>query len=502
MAKHFLGGFIQSTAKKPTVSDCSGVYTLDQMAQIKNAGKWQLARPINTALPVITGTPQRGQTLSSSTGSWTNGNAPSSYTYQWKRNGSNIGGANSSTYTLVSADVGYTITVSVIATNDAGSSESALSLPTATVGETAPTNINPPYLYSPYGYLSGCVVNALGDVWEGANSISYQWYRNTNTIISGATSSSYTLTNADIGSTVYIKITATNTAGSASINSTSSITIGAASQTEYTTAGTYTWVVPSGVTLCSAVLVGGGGAGNSGSSYNAGGGGGGLRYINNLSVTPGESITVYVGAGAIMIAANNRQDGIMSFLQRASNLAVLVQADGGIGAAATTTAPGTGGGGTSIGSGPYGGTIGGGDGGTGGTGNSAYGGGGGGAGGYSGNGGNGGASTGAGTAGSGGGAGGGGGGSVGAGGGGGVGIYGEGSNGSAGLYNSTVAGGGSGGANGGSYSGSSNGGAYGGGGGGYDSGFPGSSYCGGASGVARIIWGNTRFYPSTNTTNV
>jgi hypothetical protein len=65
----------------------------------------------------------------------------------------------------------------------------------------------------------------------------------------------------------------------------------------YTTAGTYTWVAPTGVTAVSVVVVGGGGGGANGGCFSRGGGGGGLGYKNNVSVTPGNSYTVVVGAG-------------------------------------------------------------------------------------------------------------------------------------------------------------------------------------------------------------
>lgn len=77
--------------------------------------KLTLSEPTNTVLPSITGT----TTLTASTGTWTN--SPSSYAYQWKRDGVNIDGATDSTYILVTADLGTTITVSVTATNAAGS---------------------------------------------------------------------------------------------------------------------------------------------------------------------------------------------------------------------------------------------------------------------------------------------------------------------------------------------------------------------------------------------
>src|SRR4051794_8545517 len=41
------------------------------------------AAPANTGLPVITGTAQQGQNLSTSNGSWSG--SPTSYTYQWSR---------------------------------------------------------------------------------------------------------------------------------------------------------------------------------------------------------------------------------------------------------------------------------------------------------------------------------------------------------------------------------------------------------------------------------
>lgn len=75
--------------------------------------------PVNTVAPAITGTPQVGQTLSCSTGTWSN--VPTSYAYQWKRNNANILGATSATYTLVSADANTSVKCTVTATNGAGS---------------------------------------------------------------------------------------------------------------------------------------------------------------------------------------------------------------------------------------------------------------------------------------------------------------------------------------------------------------------------------------------
>jgi hypothetical protein len=69
----------------------------------------------------------------------------------------------------------------------------------------------------------------------------------------------------------------------------------------FTTPSTYSWTVPAGVTSICVVVIGGGAGTASnvdgiGSSY-IGGGGGGLCYKNNISVTPGTSYTIIVGAG-------------------------------------------------------------------------------------------------------------------------------------------------------------------------------------------------------------
>lgn len=64
----------------------------------------------------------------------------------------------------------------------------------------------------------------------------------------------------------------------------------------FRSAGTYSWTVPDGVTEVSAIAVGGGGGG-AGDHDGTGGGGGGLGWKNNISVTPGDTLTVVVGNG-------------------------------------------------------------------------------------------------------------------------------------------------------------------------------------------------------------
>jgi len=107
--------------------------------------------PVNSAVPVVSGSARTGATLTTTNGSWSG--SPSSYTYQWKRattsGGSytNIASATSSTYVLTDDDIDKYIKVSVIATNGIGSSTAELSAATSVVSDlpdsVVPTATNP-----------------------------------------------------------------------------------------------------------------------------------------------------------------------------------------------------------------------------------------------------------------------------------------------------------------------------------------------------------------------
>jgi len=92
--------------------------------------------PANAVAPAILGTPQVGQILAATTGSWAN--APTSFAYRWQRcdavgeSCADIAGATGPSYTLTAADAGATIRVAVTAANAVGSA-TAVSAPTAVV---------------------------------------------------------------------------------------------------------------------------------------------------------------------------------------------------------------------------------------------------------------------------------------------------------------------------------------------------------------------------------
>jgi hypothetical protein len=78
--------------------------------------------PVNTVAPVISGTATIGQTLTSTTGTWTSDTGVTGYLYQWIRDATLITGATNSTYVLALADVGFDITCRVAATDTDGTS--------------------------------------------------------------------------------------------------------------------------------------------------------------------------------------------------------------------------------------------------------------------------------------------------------------------------------------------------------------------------------------------
>jgi len=80
--------------------------------------------PINTVAPVISGTQRVDSTLSTTNGTWT-GIPIITFTYQWKKNGSNIIGATSSTYVLVAGDFGVSTTIQCVVTGTDSSGNSS-----------------------------------------------------------------------------------------------------------------------------------------------------------------------------------------------------------------------------------------------------------------------------------------------------------------------------------------------------------------------------------------
>ena len=99
-----------------------------------------------TGSVTITGTATQKQTLTAGTTTIADIDGLGTFSYQWKRGGTAITGGTSSTYTLVQADVGLKITVTVSYTDDHDTDESLTSAETGAVVNVndAPTFNNQP----------------------------------------------------------------------------------------------------------------------------------------------------------------------------------------------------------------------------------------------------------------------------------------------------------------------------------------------------------------------
>jgi hypothetical protein len=137
--------------------------------------------------------------------------------YQWLRNGTAIGGASSPTYTTTAADEGGVVQCRVSASNGEGAT--VATSPTRLVepyqGTTPPetseaANVNGGITSAEVGTLLTCG-NAN---FRGSPTLAYQWLRD-GTEVGGATASTYTPVEADVGGSLQCRITATNAAGTA-----------------------------------------------------------------------------------------------------------------------------------------------------------------------------------------------------------------------------------------------------------------------------------------------
>ena len=165
--------------------------------------------PVGTASPAVIGTPTVGSTLTCSQGTWFN--SPTSYAYQWKRDGTTIVGSTASTYVVVAGDLGHSLTCTVTATNAFGSTPATSN---AVLIVAVPANTAAPVAS---GSLTvGSTLSCTQGTWTNSpTSYAYQWQRG-GTNIAGATSASYVTVSADGGTSVGCLVTANNAAGSAS----------------------------------------------------------------------------------------------------------------------------------------------------------------------------------------------------------------------------------------------------------------------------------------------
>jgi sugar lactone lactonase YvrE len=174
--------------------------------------------PANSSSPTISGKTQDGQVLSAQPGAWSKTPRPE-YSYQWQSCSAageeceDIYQATDSSYTAGSGDRGATLRVVVTASNSAGTG-SATSAASAVVEAGAPTELEAPSIAGDPALAE--TLSASAGTWGGTETeIAYQWQRcdtsgHECTDIESATSADYKTDEADLGSTLRVKIGAGN----------------------------------------------------------------------------------------------------------------------------------------------------------------------------------------------------------------------------------------------------------------------------------------------------
>ncbi len=173
-----------------------------------------------TPTPTINGTAVVGSKLTATAGGWKP--EPVVLKYFWSRNGTAIAGASAATYTLVPADSGAKITVTVTGSksgySSASKTSSAVTIERILTATPTPTVSGTPTV--------GATLSAKPGTWAPAPvAFAYQWLRN-GKAISGATSSSYALTAADAGAAVSVKVTGYKNGYTPASKTSAAVTVG------------------------------------------------------------------------------------------------------------------------------------------------------------------------------------------------------------------------------------------------------------------------------------
>ncbi|TWU08136.1 LamG-like jellyroll fold domain-containing protein [Stieleria varia] len=167
-------------------------------------------------VPAITGTATEDQTLTADTSGISDNDGLGAFGYQWLRDGVAISGANADTYTLGDADVGAQISVEVIYTDGNGTVEGPLtSAQTASVANVNDVPVGVPMILGTVteDQTLTADTSSISDV-DGLGAFNYQWLRD-GIAISGATGSTYTLGDADVGTQISVEVTYTDGYGTA-----------------------------------------------------------------------------------------------------------------------------------------------------------------------------------------------------------------------------------------------------------------------------------------------
>ncbi len=193
---------VRVTASVPDDSYSPGVSQSDATAAIVD----DPTKVVSKTKPIVSGTAKVGETLSTTDGTWSN--EPTGFAYQWLADGTAVTGATSSTFVLTKDQRGKKMSVRVTASKSGLTSGTATSEETAAVAGGPLENKTKPTITGQT--LEGATLTADPGTWEPETVtpvFTYQWVAD-GANIAGATSRTYTLTSAEVGKTVTVKVTA------------------------------------------------------------------------------------------------------------------------------------------------------------------------------------------------------------------------------------------------------------------------------------------------------
>jgi hypothetical protein len=167
--------------------------------------------PVSITVPILSGAPVVGATLTASVGTWANN--PNQFAYAWTRGPLPIAGAMGSALVLGPSDAGHLIRAHVVASNDSLSA-TASSVPVTVAWPVGPPPVNTTAPVVTGTPTVGQTLICVQGTWTGATGFARQWRRD-GAEIAGATSPGYTLIAADTGAMISCLVTATGPGGSA-----------------------------------------------------------------------------------------------------------------------------------------------------------------------------------------------------------------------------------------------------------------------------------------------
>jgi uncharacterized repeat protein (TIGR01451 family) len=237
---------------------------------------------------------REGLTITGTPAAWT---GATGHTYQWRRCDTHgmscidIPGANATTYSMTATDAAGDRTLRFQETDtNANGSSTAVSLDSTIVQSIPPLNDTRPSISG--NAQSGQVLSTNTGSWTSSSPLSYtyRWRRCASvcTNIPGANASSYTLVDADVGSTVDVIVSATNTGGGTDANAPATLTVAAAPVAP-----------PSGGGTSGGGTSGGGTSGGGTSSGSSGGGAGSpdlaiTGFASNATPAVGDNVTLLI----------------------------------------------------------------------------------------------------------------------------------------------------------------------------------------------------------------